>query len=103
VGRLSFPLPLHPATLERCQQQIAGLQSAMASSHAHDATLGNALRDLIETVTVRSDPENHGGFIVEIAGRLAALTQRQAFPDGIHRVWGTLVAGEGFEPPTYGL
>jgi site-specific DNA recombinase len=81
------PIALHPAALERYQQQIADLQTAMAGTHAHDGALAASLRELIEAVTVRVDPERQGGLIVEITGRLAALSQQQAFPDGIRTVW----------------
>jgi len=62
-----------------------------------------AIRELVDTVTVGRDASRIGGVIVEIAGRLNALLGEQAHPDKARGVWGKLVAEEGFEPPTHGL
>ena len=61
-----------------------------------------AIRELVETVTV-SRGDKPGSIQIEISGRLGALIGEKAFPHGIKSVWGKLVAGEGFEPPTSGL
>ena len=61
------------------------------------------MRELVETVTVCRDPSRLGGVEVEIAGRLTALLGEKAYPNGVKRVWGKMVAEEGFEPPTQGL
>ena len=62
-----------------------------------------AIRDLVETVTVFRDPSRPSGVTVEIAGRLTALLNEPVFPTNVRGVWGKLVAREGLEPPTPGL
>ena len=62
-----------------------------------------ALRDLIDHVVVRRDAARRGGIEIEIAGRLNSLLADSAHPNGIRRVWGLMVAEDGFEPPTHGL
>ena len=60
-----------------------------------------AIRDLVETVTVRRIAP--GKIEVEIAGRLTALLGPEAFPHGRKGVAGLMVAGVGFEPTTFRL
>jgi site-specific DNA recombinase len=95
---------LHPATLSRYEQQLCRLQEALASGiRAGDSEPVEAIRELIETVTVFRHATRPGAVEVEISGRLNALLGAPAYPDGVRGVWGKLVAGEGFEPPTKGL
>jgi len=47
------------------------------------ARLREALRDLVETVTVFRDPSRAGGVEVEIAGRLNALLGEKAYPNRV--------------------
>jgi hypothetical protein len=51
-----------------------------------------AIRDLVETVTVFRDGTRPGGVQVEISGRLTALLGEQAFPNRVKGVWGKMVA-----------
>jgi site-specific DNA recombinase len=67
-------ITLHPGALRHYESQVARLQEAMANAHVRDDSLGTSLRALIESVTVRRDADRVGGIVVEIAGRLAALT-----------------------------
>jgi site-specific DNA recombinase len=95
---------LHPVILKRYEQQLTGLEDALAKgASAGDSEAAEAIRDLVETVTVFRDPSRQGGVAVEIAGRLNALLGEQAFPNRVKGVWGKVVAGEGLEPPTPGL
>ncbi len=95
---------LHPTALARYEQQLAGLQDVLSKGIcAGDSEATEAIRDLIDTVTVYRDSPRLGGVTVEIAGRLNALLGEQAYPNKIRGVWGTLVAEEGLEPPTRGL
>jgi site-specific DNA recombinase len=71
--------------------------------NAGDSDASEALRDLVETVTLSRDSSRPGGVTVEIAGRLNALLGEQADPNRVRGVWGKMVAGEGLEPPTPGL
>jgi site-specific DNA recombinase len=53
---------------------LARLQDASAKGiSAGDSEAAEAMRDLIETVTVSRDTSRSGGVEVEIAGRLTAL------------------------------
>ncbi|CCV15958.1 hypothetical protein MESS4_830178 [Mesorhizobium sp. STM 4661] len=97
-------IALHPAVLARYEEQLNQLQAGLAKGIvAGDAESAEAMRDLIETVTVFRDPLKIGGIEVEIAGRLTALLGENAFPNGVKAVGGKVVAGEGLEPPTPGL
>ena len=79
------PIALHPSALAYYEQQV--LQAAESKGIASGGTeLGSVLHRLVETVTVRRRPD---GLEVEIAGH--------------SKSGGTLVAEEGFEPPTHGL
>jgi hypothetical protein len=95
---------LHPAVLARYEQQLEQLQKALAQGIRNgDSEAAEAMRDLVETVTVFRDPSRVGGVVVEISGRLNSLLGEKAYPNGVRGVWGKMVAGEGYEPPTYGL
>jgi DNA invertase Pin-like site-specific DNA recombinase len=97
-------LALHPAVLERYSEQLAKLQDTLAKGiRAGDSDAAEAIRDLVETVTVFRDTSRPGGVEVEIAGRLTALLGAPAYPNGVKGVWGKVVAEEGLEPPTQGL
>ena len=94
---------LHPAIL-RYERQLTTLQDASSKGiNAGDSDAAEAIRDLVETVTVFRDPARPGGVMVEIAGRLNALLGENAYPNKVRGVWGKVVAGEGLEPPTPGL
>jgi hypothetical protein len=95
---------LHPAILQRYDEQLERLEDALAEgAKAGDGEAAEAIRDLVETVTVFRDPERPGGVCVEIAGRLNALLGDSAYPNRVRGVWGRVVAREGLEPPTPGL
>lgn len=97
-------IALHPSVLARYEEQLNQLQTGLAKGIATgDSESAEAMRDLIETVTVFRDPSRIGGIEVEIAGRLTALLGEEAFPHGVRGVGGMVVAGEGLEPPTPGL
>jgi site-specific DNA recombinase len=92
---------LHPGALARYEEQVGRLQEAISSGIKAGQTEAAAIiRELIESVTVRRQGD---GIEVEIKGRLNALLGEKAFPNGVCAVWGSLVAEEGFEPPTHGL
>src|ERR1700681_3717570 len=60
---------------------ILQLQGALSEgTNAGDSEAAEAIRDLVETVTVFRDPSRPGGVTVEIAGRLNALRAEQAYP-----------------------
>lgn len=95
---------LHPAILKRYEEQLGQLEQALAKgASGGDGEAAEAIRDLVETITVFRDPGRLGGVTVEIAGRLNALLGERAFPNRVKGAWGKVVAGEGLEPPTPGL
>ena len=71
--------------------------------NAGNSDAAEAIRDLVETVTVFRNPSHPGGVTVEIVGRLNALLGEQAYPHNVQGVGGKMVAREGLEPPTPGL
>lgn len=84
----SSVVALHPAVLERYAEQLERLQNALARSiSAGDSEAAEAMRDLIETVTVFRDATRPGGVTVEIGGRLNALLGAQAYPNAVKGVW----------------
>src|SRR5580658_630418 len=95
---------LHPHVLKRYEEQVANLQTAIANGlAAGDSDAADALRDLIDTITVFRGADGPGKVEIEISGKLTALLGENAYPHGVRGVWGLMVAGEGFEPPTLGL
>ncbi|MBI1218501.1 MAG: recombinase family protein [Rhodobacteraceae bacterium] len=95
---------LHPGILKRYEEQLNHLQQALADgARSGDHECADAIRDLVETVTVYRDPSAPGAVEIEVSGRLNAVLGDRAYPNGVRRVWGKMVAEEGFEPPTRGL
>ena len=89
-------ISLHPAVLARYQEQLVELQDALSKGiNAGDSDAAEAIRCLVETVTVLRDPSRPGGVTIEIAGRLNALLGEQAYPNKVRGVWGKMVAGDG--------
>jgi hypothetical protein len=79
----------HPAVLARYEQQLAHLQDALSKDiNAGDSDAAEAIRELVETVTVFRDPSRPEGATVEIAGRLNSLLEEQAYPNKVRGVWG---------------
>ena|SRR6516165_5340807 len=57
---------LHPAILKRYEEQLLRLESALGRAvGAGDAEAADAIRDLVETVTVFRDAARPGGVAVE--------------------------------------
>jgi hypothetical protein len=98
---------LHPRAVDAYLADLHALANAVARDQAEgDATAANAIRRIVESVTVMPAP---AGTAPELAveGHLAALINAPAFPRGKIVSDSTsaklMVAGEGLEPPTYGL
>lgn len=95
---------LHPEILRRYEEQLETLQSTLAQGvRSGDRECAEAMRELVETVTVYRDFSELGAVEIEVAGRLNAILGERAYPNGVKRVCGLVVAEEGFEPPTQGL
>lgn len=79
---------LHPAILKRYEEQLLQLEKALGRGvSAGDAEAAEAIRDLVDTVTVFRDSARSGGVVVEIAGRLNALLGQEAYPNRVKGVW----------------
>ncbi len=90
---VSDVISLHPAVLARYEQQLFHLQDALSKDmNAGDSEAADAIRDLVETVTVFRNPSHPGGVTVEIVGRLNALLGEQAYLHNVRGVWGKMVA-----------
>lgn len=53
--------------------------------------------------TLATKAGEHHAMEVEVTGRLNAILCDVAYPNGVERVCGLMVAKEGLEPPTRGL
>ena len=97
-------ISLHPAVPAHYEQQLVHLQDALSKGvNAGDSEAAEAIRELVETVTLFRNRSHPGEVTVEVAGRLNALLGEQACPHNVQEVWGKMVAREGLEPPTPGL
>jgi site-specific DNA recombinase len=84
---------LHPIVLARYEQQLVELRDALSKGvRAGDSEAAEAIRELIETVTVFRDHSRPGGVTIETTGRLNALLGEQAYPNRVRGVWGRMVA-----------
>jgi hypothetical protein len=81
---------------ENAQNRIPTASRTPPGINAGDSDAAEAIRDLVETVTVFRDPARPGGVVVEIAGRLNALLGENAYPNKVRGVWGKVVAGERY-------
>jgi site-specific DNA recombinase len=78
---------LHRAVLAGYEQQLIHQQDALSNSvSAGDSEAAEAIRDLVETVTVLRNPSYPGGVTVEIVGRLNAQLREQAYPHNVRGV-----------------
>jgi site-specific DNA recombinase len=74
-------ISLHPEVLARHEQQLVHLQNALSKDiDAGDSDAAEAIRELVETVTVFRDASRPGGITVEIADRLNALRGNMPIP-----------------------
>jgi site-specific DNA recombinase len=87
----------HPALLVRYEQQSGNLRSALSNgAAAEDPETAEAIRKLVETVTVHRNSSHPGRVTVQISGRLNALLDENAYPNKVRGVWGRMVARERF-------
>ena len=74
--------------LARYEEQLTRLQDALAGGIKNgDTECSEAIRDLVETVTVFRDGARAGGVQVEIFGRLTASLGEHAYPNRVRGVW----------------
>ena len=103
---------LHPIALDRYKRAIVELADQLKrGTPAEFATI----RELVTAIVVHAGPSRPGGagtkanaeddrsVRIDIKGRLAALCENPALFPNMGMSGGSLVAGEGLEPPTPGL
>jgi len=95
------PLPrLHPRLADVYRQKVEQLHDALKQSEAREEAM-EIMRDLLEKVVVRN---SEIGFEIELFGELANMLALSGAPKTAEFDCSvTMVAGEGFEPPTLGL
>jgi site-specific DNA recombinase len=96
--RAASTIALHPALLARFEHQINQLETIVVDVAIARSPSSEAIRNLVRRITIGRD-ENSGQAIIDIEGSLNALMHEQKK----NKVWGSMVAEEGLEPPTYGL
>ncbi|MQW94112.1 recombinase family protein [Sinorhizobium fredii] len=93
------PVMLHPASIAAYRNALYELQAAVRDrTNAGYPKLVECLREVIHDVIIRRGPEK-GQIDVTLRGKLRVLLSQPLKK----RVGGTVVAEEGFEPPTQGL
>ena len=99
---LSVPAPpsLHPQMAMLYRQQVAALCEALNTDIEADTTTIARIRGLVDRLTI----ERNGGITVQgnLAAMLALAHGKKAPSDDLTSVI-KVVAGGGFEPPTFGL
>jgi site-specific DNA recombinase len=85
---------LHPQAIARFKAHVARLRDAIAEDMAGGQTdAAEAIRELVERVTVRRDTTQPDGLSIEITGRLEVMLGATRPP-----VWGKAVAGVRYNP-----
>lgn len=105
-------IALHPKALDRYKRAVVELANELKfGTPAEFATI----RELVTAIVVHASPSRPGGagtkanaeddrsVRIDIRGRLASLCGNPALFPNIAMSGGSLVAGEGLEPPTPGL
>ena len=105
-------IALHPKALDRYKRAVVALADELKhGSPTEFATI----RELVASIIVHASPSRPGGagtkanaednrsVRIDIKGRLAVLCDNPALFPNMAMSGGTLVAGEGLEPPTPGL
>jgi len=84
---------LHPTTLRDYERKLERLQEVIAKDMKDgEPDYAQAIRDLIERITVRRDPDEPNGVQIEITGRLEKLLGEKLLPSG-KGVGGTIGSG----------
>lgn len=90
---------LHPAAISGYKEALMKLRDVVNDDQRTVATFSSVIRELVKEIRVtRGDAK--GEIDIQVIGKLRALLSDTA---PRIRVGGTMVAGEGLEPPTRGL
>jgi site-specific DNA recombinase len=92
------PPLLHPSLADRWRQEVTELRQALEDDHC-DPEAREAVRHMV--AEIRLTPSN-GVLTIDVKGNLAAMLAAASHTDDWQRQI-ALVAGGGFEPPTFGL
>jgi hypothetical protein len=96
-------IALHPAALARYEAMVGQLQQSIAAGIAiGNAEYAEAIRELVETVTVRPGP-GPGRIEIQIVGRLDSLLGKGGYPRDAKDVSGSTVAGARFSQSRHHL
>ncbi|WP_289286660.1 recombinase family protein [Methylophaga sp. UBA3991] len=92
------PVIIHPAAAEKYKNIVASLQSHMENIEEGLSRddIFREVRKIVDKIVITPTPGNVG---IEVHGQLAALLKIQDDPICM----GSMVAGAGFEPTTFGL
>ncbi len=105
-------IALHPKALDRYKRAVVALADELKRGNPTEFA---TVRELVTAIIVHASPSRPGGagtkanaeddrsVRIDIRGRLAALCDNPALFPNIAMSGGTMVAGEGLEPPTPGL
>lgn len=105
-------IALHPKALDRYKRAVVELADEMKRGTPSEFA---TIRELVTAIVVHASPSRPGGagtkanveddrrVRIDIKGRLAALCGNPALFPNMAMSGGTVVAGEGLEPPTPGL
>jgi site-specific DNA recombinase len=105
-------IALHPKALDRYKRAVVELADELKRGTPSEFS---TIRELVTAIIVHASPSRPGGagtkanaeddrsVRIDIKGRLAALCGNPALFPNIAMSGGSLVAGEGLEPPTPGL
>jgi site-specific DNA recombinase len=91
-------IEIQPHAIEHYQQVLDRLCGIAVEAARSDSATQVAIREFIQTVKVFTEPATS----IQVTGRLAALTGAN-IPGKQVKTGVSVVAGEGFEPPTPGL
>ena len=96
-------ITLHPAAIDRYRRDVATLDERLKGASGMDgrAEVFESIRRLVSRIIIKAKP-NVPGFEIDLRGRLAELCAAPMFPSR-SLAGGSMVAGEGLEPPTPGL
>jgi site-specific DNA recombinase len=96
----STVVELHPRAIEAYRERIERLAEALATDQ--DAATAEIVRGMVDRIDVQPSPAAEGGIEITAYGAIANLVLYAAGKDIPGRTV-SLVAGGGFEPPTFGL
>ena len=104
LNTLEMPELLHPRMADVYREKVSTLCSALENEESRTSAV-EAIRALIETILLEPDGDELKIMLKgDLAGMLSAARDTKRSPDtGDLLVQIKLVAGGGFEPPTFGL